>query len=71
MTEPLAATCIACLTPAGKGAIATLASGKKIPADTVMYSAGRQGASDNLNLEAAGLTADKRGRIAVDEVFRT
>jgi NAD(P) transhydrogenase len=54
-----------------EGAIATLASGKKIYADTVMYSAGRQGASDALNLEAAGLTADKRGRIAVDEVFRT
>src|SRR6201996_2591480 len=48
-----------------EGAIATLLSGKKIPADTVMYSAGRQGASDYLNLDAAGLTADKRGRIAI------
>ncbi len=54
-----------------EGAIATLLSGKKIPADTVMYSAGRQGASDHINLEAAGLTADKRGRIAVDEFYRT
>jgi NAD(P) transhydrogenase len=54
-----------------EGAIATLLSGKKIPADTVMYSAGRQGASDTLDLEAAGLSADKRGRIAVDEFFRT
>jgi NAD(P) transhydrogenase len=54
-----------------EGAIATLLSGKKIPADTVMYSAGRQGASDHLNLEAAGLTADKRGRIVVDDMFRT
>jgi NAD(P) transhydrogenase len=53
------------------GAIATLLSGKKIPAETVMYSAGRQGASEDLNLDAAGLTADKRGRIAVDEYFRT
>src|SRR5216683_2389751 len=53
------------------GAIATLLSGKKIPADTVMYSAGRQGTSDNLNLDAAGLAADKRGRIVVDEFFRT
>jgi NAD(P) transhydrogenase len=53
------------------GAIATLRSGKKIPADTVMYSAGRQGMSDPLNLPAAGLTADKRGRIVVDEFFRT
>jgi NAD(P) transhydrogenase len=54
-----------------EGAIATLLSGKKIPAETVMYSAGRQGASEDLNLDAAGLTADKRGRIAVDEYFRT
>ncbi|HLK01514.1 MAG TPA: FAD-dependent oxidoreductase, partial [Streptosporangiaceae bacterium] len=53
------------------GAIATLASGKKIPADTVMYSAGRQGASDELNLAAAGLAADARGRIVVDEFYRT
>ena len=54
-----------------EGAIATLLSGKKIPADTVMYSAGRQGVSDNLDLEAAGLSADARGRIVVDEFFRT
>src|SRR6266581_4543876 len=54
-----------------EGAIATLKSGKKIPADTVMYSAGRQGKSDELRLSEAGLTADKRGRIAVDEFFRT
>jgi NAD(P) transhydrogenase len=53
------------------GAIAILRSGKKIPADTVMYSAGRQGMSDGLHLDAAGLTADPRGRIAVDEFFRT
>jgi NAD(P) transhydrogenase len=53
------------------GALATLASGKKIPAETVLYSAGRQGATDELNLEAAGLSADKRGRIEVDEFFRT
>jgi NAD(P) transhydrogenase len=54
-----------------EGAIAILRSGKKILADTVMYSAGRQGASDELHLDAAGLTADKRGRIVVDEFFRT
>jgi NAD(P) transhydrogenase len=54
-----------------EGAIAILHSGKKILADTVMYSAGRQGASDRLNLGAAGLTADQRGRIVVDEFFRT
>jgi NAD(P) transhydrogenase len=54
-----------------EGAIALLHSGKKIPADTVLYSAGRQGMTEHLNLEAAGLTADERGRIKVDEFFRT
>jgi NAD(P) transhydrogenase len=53
------------------GAIALLASGKRIPADTVMYSAGRQGQTDALDLPAAGLSADQRGRITVDEFFRT
>ncbi len=53
------------------GALARLASGKKIPADTVLYSAGRQGQTEELNLEAAGLAADKRGRIKVDENFQT
>ena len=38
-----------------EGAIASLASGKKIPAETVMYSAGRQGETDDLDLDAAGL----------------
>jgi NAD(P) transhydrogenase len=53
------------------GAIALLASGKRIPADTVMYSAGRQGQTTDLDLEKAGLSADKRGRITVDEFFQT
>jgi NAD(P) transhydrogenase len=54
-----------------EGAIALLRSGKKIPADTVLYSAGRQGVTEHLNLGGAGLTADERGRISVDEFFRT
>jgi NAD(P) transhydrogenase len=53
------------------GAIASLASGKRIPAETVLYSAGRQGMTEDLNLGAAGLAADKRGRIEVDEFYRT
>src|SRR3979490_1501458 len=43
------------------GAIAILESGKRIPADTVMYSAGRQGVTESLALENAGLAADTRG----------
>jgi NAD(P) transhydrogenase len=54
-----------------RGALTILESGKKIPASTVMYSAGRQGMTENLALETAGLAADDRGRIAVDEFYRT
>ena len=54
-----------------EGAIANLRSGKRIPADTVMYSAGRQGWTGQLNLKAAGLESDRRGRIRVDEFYRT
>ncbi len=54
-----------------RGARALLESGKQIAADTVMYSAGRQGTAEDLNLAAAGLAADSRGRIKVDEHFRT
>ena len=53
------------------GAITHLASGKRIPADAVLYSAGRQGATDGLGLDMAGLTADDRGRIEVDGHYRT
>jgi NAD(P) transhydrogenase len=52
-------------------ALCILKSGKKIVADTVMYSAGRQGQTDDLALEAAGLEADRRGRIEVDSNYRT
>jgi NAD(P) transhydrogenase len=52
-------------------ALCILKSGKKIVADTVMYSAGRQGQTDDLNLEAAGLSADRRGRIEVNANFQT
>jgi NAD(P) transhydrogenase len=51
--------------------VTTLASGKQIVADAVFYSAGRQGATDDLGLEAAGLDADDRGRIVVDSDYRT
>ncbi|HUQ54633.1 Si-specific NAD(P)(+) transhydrogenase [Lentzea sp.] len=53
------------------GTITTLASGKRIPAAAVMYSAGRQGCTDHLDLAAAGLEADRRGRLSVDEHYRT
>ena len=51
--------------------LTTLNSGKKIVADAVMYSAGRQGATADLGLENVGLEADKRGRVVVDDHYRT
>jgi NAD(P) transhydrogenase len=53
------------------GTVTTLASGKQIPAEAVMYSAGRQGQTDQLRLSDAGLEADSRGRILVDQQFKT
>jgi NAD(P) transhydrogenase len=53
------------------GTITTLESGKRIPADCVMYSAGRQGTAAALDLDNAGLAADERGRIKVGADFRT
>lgn len=52
-------------------AVITLESGKRIVSESVLYSVGRVGAADRLNLAAAGLTADKRGRLTVDAQFRT
>ena len=53
------------------GTVTTLASGKQIPAETVMYSAGRQGQTEHLDLANAGLETDNRGRIFVDDQFQT
>lgn len=50
---------------------ATLESGKTLRADSLMYCIGRQGATAGLNLAAAGIDADERGRIKVDAHFRT
>jgi NAD(P) transhydrogenase len=42
-----------------------------IETSTLMYAVGRVGATRSLNLEAAGLKADDRGRLAVNEHFQT
>ena len=55
----------------GEETLTTLKSGKQIAADAVFYSAGRQGATSELELENAGLTADARGRIEVGPNYRT
>ena len=48
-----------------------LESGKRIVSDLVLFSGGRTGATDPLNLAAAGLAADGKGRLDVDAEFRT
>jgi NAD(P) transhydrogenase len=48
-----------------------LESGKVIVSDLVLFSAGRVGATAQLNLAAAGLTVDPRGLLTVDTLFRT
>jgi NAD(P) transhydrogenase len=56
--------------PEGKVA-ANLVSKKRIIADALLYAVGRQGNVEGLNLPAAGLEADDRGRIKVDADYRT
>ncbi len=51
--------------------VANLESKKKVSGDALLYAVGRQGNVDELNLAAAGLEADKRGRIAVDDHYQT
>jgi NAD(P) transhydrogenase len=48
-----------------------LESGKQIASELVLFSVGRLGATERLKLDAAGLTADERGRLRVDDQFRT
>jgi len=56
-------------TPAG--VVANLMSKKKISGDALLYAVGRQGNVEELDLPAAGLEADSRGRIPVDGCYRT
>jgi NAD(P) transhydrogenase len=51
--------------------VANLASNKKVSGDALFYAVGRQGAVEELNLAAAGLEADSRGRIPVNDQFQT
>jgi len=53
------------------GVVANLGSKKKISGDALLYAVGRQGNVEELDLAAAGLEADNRGRIPVDGCFRT
>jgi NAD(P) transhydrogenase len=51
--------------------VAHLESKKRVSGEALLYAVGRQGNVDELNLPAAGLESDSRGRILVDENYRT
>ena len=55
----------------GKRVRIGLASGKQITTGCALYSIGRTGATDTLNLPAAGLTSDDRGRLKVNASYQT
>ena len=51
--------------------VANLDSGKRVHGDALLYTVGRQTNADLLDLPAAGLTADDRGKMSVNEFFQT
>jgi len=53
------------------GVVANLMSKKKVSGDALLYAVGRQGNVEELDLPAAGLEADSRGRIPVSPSFQT
>ncbi len=54
-----------------KRVVARLESGKSVSGSLLLYCVGREGNTDTLNLEAAGLTSGIRGRLEVNEFFQT
>jgi NAD(P) transhydrogenase len=56
--------------PQKKGVV-RLDSGKFLVADVVLFSAGRQGATDRLGLDSIGVEPTKRGLLEVDAHYRT
>ncbi|MHC5027539.1 MAG: Si-specific NAD(P)(+) transhydrogenase, partial [Planctomycetota bacterium] len=57
--------------PRGDEIAVELASGEVITAGGVLYAVGRQPNTDRLDLAKAGLEGDARGRVVVDENYRT
>lgn len=53
------------------GVVLHLKSGKKIKADAILWCNGRSGNTETLSLDKAGLKANSRGQLKVDEHYRT
>jgi NAD(P) transhydrogenase len=50
---------------------AKLESGKVVHGQGLLYTVGRQANSDQINIEAAGITPDGRGKLVVNKYFQT
>jgi NAD(P) transhydrogenase len=50
---------------------ARLRSGRRITADVLLYAVGRQPNTDRIGVDATGIALDGRGRIRVDDGYRT
>ena len=48
-----------------------LSDGQTLVADAALFASGRAGTTEGIGLEAAGVGTDERGRIVVDETYRT
>ncbi len=59
------------LEPGERDVLVTLSDGSRIVAEKVLVAAGRIGNVEALNLEAAGLKADERGNLKVNQHFQT
>lgn len=53
------------------GLAVAISDGRVLPADAVLFAAGRAGTTEGLGLEEAGVRTDDRGRIVVDGEYRT
>jgi NAD(P) transhydrogenase len=57
--------------PGSGNGVVVMKSGKRFATEMILVSAGRQGATAPLALENAGLSADERGRLLVNDVYQT
>ena len=62
---------VASVTAQGAGLEVVLSTGQRLSPDTLLFAAGRVANTEGLGLEALGVELDSRGRIVVDENFRT
>jgi NAD(P) transhydrogenase len=51
--------------------VAQLESGKTVHGETLLYAVGRQANTDQINVAAAGLNADARGKLQINDHYQT